>query len=137
MLNDFFRINMPYGMKRNEKGEWACFNREYLPLGTKDDFPKTMSEVNFIYTPYRYVTEEFLLSISYSINNLDRDEQGRIERIWFYNDRSNPMNFNSKANWTSYFNKIKKLSKLKRAEGLDLMILHNRFSNQSITKSPN
>lgn len=32
---DFFRINMPYGMVRNDKGEWCFFNREYTYLGSK------------------------------------------------------------------------------------------------------
>ncbi len=32
-LSDFFRINLPYGMMRNESGEWFVFNREYAPLG--------------------------------------------------------------------------------------------------------
>jgi hypothetical protein len=27
-LTDFFRINLPYGMNKNENGEWICFNRE-------------------------------------------------------------------------------------------------------------
>lgn len=29
-LTDFTRINLPYGIERNEKGEWTAFNREYL-----------------------------------------------------------------------------------------------------------
>jgi hypothetical protein len=32
-LTDFFRKNLPYGIARNENGEWMAFNREYLPLG--------------------------------------------------------------------------------------------------------
>lgn len=31
-LDDFFRINMPYGMQRNGDGEWFVFNREYKPF---------------------------------------------------------------------------------------------------------
>jgi len=45
-LGDFFRINMPYGMRRNDKGEWFVFNREYKPLGwntkefiNEEDYP--------------------------------------------------------------------------------------------------
>jgi hypothetical protein len=30
-LSDFFRINMPYGLKRNPSDEWFAFNREYMP----------------------------------------------------------------------------------------------------------
>lgn len=33
MLNDFFRINLPYGIAQNNKGEWMAFNREYRPIG--------------------------------------------------------------------------------------------------------
>src|SRR5665647_3714145 len=32
-LRDFFRINMPYGMKKNSNNEWMAFNREYVPIG--------------------------------------------------------------------------------------------------------
>jgi hypothetical protein len=39
-LTDFFRINLPYGLKRNDNDEWFCFNREYVPLGwnSKDGY---------------------------------------------------------------------------------------------------
>lgn len=33
-MTDFFRINMPYGMVKNSKGEWCFFNREYTYLGS-------------------------------------------------------------------------------------------------------
>ena len=36
MINDFLRINLPYGIKKNENNEWAAFNREYLPLDFND-----------------------------------------------------------------------------------------------------
>ena len=32
-LFDFFRVNLPYGLKKNSKKEWIAFNREYMPLG--------------------------------------------------------------------------------------------------------
>ena len=32
-LCNFFRINLPYGIYRNEHDEWFAFNREYMPLG--------------------------------------------------------------------------------------------------------
>ena len=35
-LNNFFKINFPYGIMKNKDNEWACFNREDKPLGTKD-----------------------------------------------------------------------------------------------------
>ncbi len=30
---DFFRINMPYGMRKNTNNEWLFFNREKMPIG--------------------------------------------------------------------------------------------------------
>ena len=33
MLNDFFRINMPYCFSKLENGNWICLNREYSPIG--------------------------------------------------------------------------------------------------------
>lgn len=35
-LSYFFRINLPYGIARNENDEWMAFNREYLPIGFSD-----------------------------------------------------------------------------------------------------
>jgi hypothetical protein len=36
-LTDFFRINLPYGIQKNDVGEWSAFNREYKPLGWNTD----------------------------------------------------------------------------------------------------
>ncbi len=32
-MNGFLRTNFPYGIKKNNEGEWMIFNRLYLPLG--------------------------------------------------------------------------------------------------------
>jgi len=32
-LTDFFRINLPCGIKKSSSGEWFAFNRKYVPLG--------------------------------------------------------------------------------------------------------
>lgn len=33
MLDNFFRINLPHGLKRQDRNKWIVFNREYAPLG--------------------------------------------------------------------------------------------------------
>lgn len=65
-LTDFFRINMPYGIVKNDKGEWLAFNREYVPIGWNDEQHKqdlTSSE-SFsdipIKTRYKNATEDFV-----------------------------------------------------------------------------
>jgi len=120
MLSDFFRINLPYGIQRNADGGWCAFNREYMPLGFNIDHHSTATSVNHteapIYTEYLRITESLLLSLADSPNSIDRDQNGNITRIWLYNDKTNPMNqrIDSKELWNSYFEKLKKLSKLQR-----------------------
>lgn len=47
-LSDFFRINLPYGIKRNSKNEWFAFNREYVPIGwNKKDHEKSFLQIMF------------------------------------------------------------------------------------------
>lgn len=123
MLNDFFRINLPYGIKKNENNEWAAFNREYLPLGFIDiNFKQKLDFEIPIYTKYYGITERFLLEIANnSEGSVIRDENGEIKMIFFYNDSTNPLNFknckNAQIAWNAYFNKLKKLSKLKKKIG--------------------
>jgi hypothetical protein len=122
MLNDFFRINLPYGIQKNEKGEWMAFNREYEPLGfnernfsfpestnlSKDDLP--------IFTKYKNVTEKKLLEIGKSDDpeSIYRNNKGEIYRVYLYNDATNPVNQMKDVPelWERYFYKIKLLSKL-------------------------
>ena len=118
MLNNFFRINMPYGIIRNEKGEWTAFNREYLPLGFndtkyKDRLPKAL-EGYPIWTKYKALHEKTLLSLSYPSSKVSRDKEGKIMQVWFYDDGSNPSATDKKEHWDLYFEKIKLLSKFKR-----------------------
>jgi hypothetical protein len=121
MLSDFFRINLPYGIARNKKGEWMAFNREYMPLG----FNSTEHKSNFfpeneitnlpVYTKYKGITEKILLSVATRDGDgIRRDEKGEIYSVWLYNDATNPMNQSSKINpyWKEYWNKLQILSKL-------------------------
>lgn len=114
MLGDFFRINMPYGIRRNDAGEWHAFNWEYMPLGFNDtDYKGKYQEMNLpIYTTYKGLTEKKLLSVAWSDpDGVRRDEEGKINMIFLYNDGTNPMN-NPKC-WDEYFKKIKFLSSVK------------------------
>lgn len=118
-LSDFFRINLPYGIKRNSSDEWFAFNREYMPLGwnttreSQSIFIDSVYKEFPIYTKYKGLTEKLLLKIAHDpAKGIGRDSEGRIDTIFFYSDATNPQ---SNANcWGSYFDKIKLLSKLEK-----------------------
>ncbi|MCK5537775.1 MAG: hypothetical protein KAI79_13190 [Bacteroidales bacterium] len=118
MLSDFFRINLPYGISRTEKGEWFAFNREYLPIGWNDrnnEFHTGNKDSSLpIYTKYKRITEKFLKELAWDDKDGIRyDDKGKINKIWLYNDGTNPMNQSNTNNkfWEIYFEKLKKLSK--------------------------
>ena len=67
-MTDFFRINMPYGMVKNSKGEWCFFNREYTYLGSIE-CGKIQDDSSF-FCRYTDITDEFLESLA---------EEGSIE----------------------------------------------------------
>lgn len=126
MLSDFFRINLPYGISRNDQDEWMAFNREYMPLGfSTTDYPKENNPTDHfpnlpIHTKYKGLTEKVLLSIAVDSGGepaIERDENGKINKVWFYDDRSNPRNQEreSKKVWDSYFDKLKVLAMSNRA----------------------
>lgn len=119
MLTDFFRINLPYGIKKNSKGEWAAFNREYQPLGfnkTSQTLPSEEFDKLFVYTKYTGLTESLLLKIASEERFAKRDEKGKIQMVFLYNDGSNPMKEDSNSElWKNYFAKLKLLSKVKKA----------------------
>jgi hypothetical protein len=111
-LTDFFRINLPYGIERNDNNEWFAFNREYMPLGwhTKsfENFDEKQHEL--ISQTYTGMTEALLLKLA-NPGSVDRDKNGKIYRIWFYNDRTNPMN--DSKEWDVYLSKLKRIATLK------------------------
>lgn len=116
-LTDFFRINLPYGMKKNSNNEWFAFNREYMPLGwnsveeqvsiRKDDCYAEMP----VYSKYKGLTDAKIMKI---INEdfIYRDDENNIVRIHFYNDATNPK-INTKY-WNEYFRILKEFSKFKK-----------------------
>lgn len=122
MLTNFFRINLPYGIAKNENDEWMVFNREYMPLGFNNlDFKEHVGSSYSdkpIYTKFNGLTEKFLIEIAFHpVKGVIRDENGKIRTIFLYNDVSNPTNQSNgqeELTWNLYFEKLRKLSKLKR-----------------------
>ncbi len=111
-MTDFFRINMPYGMQKNDKGEWMFFNREYTYLGncSRD----TVDTNSPFYCSYRGITDELLESLAEK-DSIERNETGEITRIWFYKDATTPArNKWDKALWDTYVEKLRKLCSLIR-----------------------
>ncbi|RTY89642.1 hypothetical protein [Flavobacterium sp. GT3R68] len=113
-LSNFFRINLPYGIKRNSNNEWIAFNREYMPLGwskISDKFSIHSEEAfseNPVYTKYKALTELKLIDIASSENSIKYDTEGKISMIFLYDDKTNPSS--NKDYWKDYFDKIEKLS---------------------------
>jgi hypothetical protein len=115
MLSDFFRINLPYGMKRNSRNEWMFFNREFLPIGWSTR-KRTVSLANDdafteipIYVKYKGLTETRLLNLSWDPELVQRDDFGKINQVFFYNDETNPQN--DPQYWNLYLEKLMSLSK--------------------------
>lgn len=115
-LNDFFRINFPYGITQYKENFWYAYNREYLPLGFSS-FEINRSELNDeffdnypLLTRYKSLDEEFLLKVADSENYIERDESGIIKKVFLYNDATNPQSF--PKYWDKYSKKIKLLSTL-------------------------
>lgn len=114
-LTDFFRINLPYGMNKNLKGKWMFFNREYVPLGWNESVAKENLIHNGsktalpIYTGYKGLTDAVILKKFGQGDQIIYDEDGKVIRVFFYNDRTNPTN--NKSTWEQYFDILQWLSK--------------------------
>lgn len=115
MLNDFLRINFPYGLLTNDQGKtWMVFNREYMPLGFNDHDYKKGSKKDHtllnlpIFSSFTGLTEKILLSIA-ETNKLD--SEGNVNTFFLYTDSTNP-HTNPKY-WPEYAEKLKVLSRLK------------------------
>jgi hypothetical protein len=84
-LIDFKTTNMPYGMCRNEKGQWAIFNREYKPLGFYTD-KGSVQDGHFDHLPIWLNYENFYLSNLKKIfpeNGFKECRNGRL-LVFFY-----------------------------------------------------
>ena len=111
MLNNFFRINMPYGIRRGPEGSWSAFNRDKMPLGWNHylhgNEPSSLYTEYPIYVKYRFRPEAFVKKYDLYFK---RDEENNISIIFFYNDGNIPCNNSSKLYWDRYFDIIKDLS---------------------------
>lgn len=87
-LTDFFRINMPYGLRRNEKGEWFTFNREYKPLGFKTN-DRVRYEDYPIFVKYKGLTDGKIKKLAIP-ESLAHDEKGNVYLFCLYDDATNP-----------------------------------------------
>lgn len=113
-LGDFFRINMPYGMERNDKDEWFVYNREYKPLGWNTSRYVDTKEYP-VFTKYKGLTEAILLKLACpKEDTIKKDRNNEICQIWFYSDATNPKD--NPEYWNDYFNRIKVLSMLESIE---------------------
>jgi hypothetical protein len=103
--SNFFEINLPYGIERNDNGEWTVFNRGYHRLGSNS--PGTGNE-KFIYTKYAYLSKNTLLKLAEG--RVVYDENNEIVKIWLYDSKTKPTT--NPRNWEKYSEKLKLLSKL-------------------------
>lgn len=120
MLDHFFTINLPYGLVKNEKGEWMAFNREYMSLGFNGETEGLYHLSDFnklpVYSAYKGLSEKLLLEIGGGEDGVNRDENGDIWRVWLYNDRTNPTAAyprEQKALYSEYFKKLERLARLR------------------------
>lgn len=119
MLNNFFRINLPYGIAKNEAGEWMAFNREYRPIGFNENSKKGDPGTSYmdldVYTFFGVISEKVLLSLADSETAIVRNSKSEIIKVFFYDDKTNPVNQSTSKPqlWEAYFLKLKTLSKLK------------------------
>lgn len=112
-LTNFFRINMPYGMRQLAAGKWHCFNREYAPIGwndnTRDSDLKELISSLPIETAYKGLTEDHILQIVKDAKAIHKDSEGNITEVFFYDDSINPQV--NQENWDRYTKILSELTK--------------------------
>lgn len=86
MIRNFFKVQLPYGMKGNEEIGWYLFNREQLPLGHTDfDFPT--------YLKFEKINEDLLKRLfELGCKIILAKEPDNIISIYFYSDETMPIN---------------------------------------------
>lgn len=116
MLSDFFRINLPYGMAKDESGKWMLFNRERKPIGFNTDEPIKGLHRLPINNGYWGLSDRFIMELTgYDEASITRDEKGNIQQFKLYNDATNPINQPSRDNkfWGAYWKKLEMLAQLR------------------------
>lgn len=120
MLIDFFRINLPYGIAKNDNGEWMAFNREYRPIGFNESSHKGLPGKDYqnlnVYTKYKPFNKKSLEKLESMGASFHKNGKDEVYKIFLYTDGTNPVNVSSiklqEQLWNEYFEKIKLLSKL-------------------------
>lgn len=118
MLNNFLKVNLPYGMQKNDKDEWMVFNREYKPIGFYSYEIIKYHEYP-IFVKFKTLTDKKILQICDDPSIVRRDESGKIRMFWLYSDLTNPVSTPTKANITMYFYRLSQLAKLKTEDPKD------------------
>ncbi len=119
-LNNFFSINLPYGMEKvsDNPESWVVFNREYCPLGFTDHqfFKERYSTDLPIRARYADLTQDVLRELA-GEGALIKEEDGKIKMIFFYHDGSKPSFVRgSQWKWDEYLKRLQRLSALKIAQ---------------------
>jgi len=100
-------------MKKNAEGAWIFLNREYCPLGSDEAADYTYHTIFIKYTGRNI---DAILEKIAETNYCERDNDGEIKQLWFYDDGTNPMNRDlsmRKSLFKRYFLIIEKLCELK------------------------
>lgn len=113
MTTDFLRMNLPYGMQKNEKGQWMFFNRQYKPLGCATTDVIADKDLVDFYADYPKMDDAFLTSLG-EFGSIDRNAEGEINRVWFYKDATVPsVGKLDEVRWNNYIGKLKLLVSLR------------------------
>ena len=107
-LSNFFKINLPYGIMRNEAGQWSAFNREYKPLGENNGHTH-FKDHQYTHTDYGKLSDSFLNELAGELANLETNPKGDIVKVFFYKDATNPSNTDNPKHWKQYFEKLQKI----------------------------
>lgn len=97
------QVLFPYGMAKNDDGSWSFFNRKYKAVGIHGDDWSDWSD------PKHKLRLKGLGPAT--LKKLDIDGTGTGDRIFFYNDATNPER--SAENRNAYFEKLAILINLK------------------------
>jgi hypothetical protein len=100
MLSDFFRLNLPYGLVKDDSGGWMAFNREYKPLGCFS-MPTDTPCIN---PRYKGLSDAVLLeAVAKDEDAVRRNTKGEICKIFLYNDKTCPATYpDDSALWRDY-----------------------------------
>lgn len=116
MLGDFFRITMPYGLEEVETGVWYAFNREYMPVGFNNYSLKSKSPFKEypIHTKYKLTNSLIKKIEAFEGSSLQVGEKSKLRTLFFYNDKTNPVNRNKPDDmlWELYMKKLYLIGKV-------------------------